>query len=113
MVDLFCGSGGLSLGLQDEGFSVIAAADSDPVSIAPHAANIRSLTWIGDLSNPSYFIRQLDDWGIESVDLLAGGICAVGRGRQPRLAAAVTGDSDYVEDPSNSLGVIRAEAPRW
>ena len=72
-VDLFCGAGGLSLGLQDEGFSVIAAADSDPVSIETHAANIRGLTWTGDLSNPSYFIRQLDDWGIESVDLLVGG----------------------------------------
>ena len=72
-VDIFCGAGGLSLGLEDAGFSVIAAADSDPVSTETHAANIQGLTWTGDLSNPADFIRQLDEWGIESVDLLAGG----------------------------------------
>ena len=72
-VDLFCGAGGLSLGLEQAGFSVIAAADSDPVSIETHAANIGGLTWAGDLSNPTDFIHQLDEWGIEDVDLLAGG----------------------------------------
>ena len=72
-IDLFCGAGGLSLGLEEEGFSVVAAADADPVSTETHAANIRGLTWTGDLSNPAGFIQQLDNWGIESVDLLAGG----------------------------------------
>ena len=72
-VDLFCGAGGLSLGLEEEGFSVVAAADSDPVSIETHAANIQGLTWRGDLSNPDGFIEQLDEWGIDSVDLVAGG----------------------------------------
>ena len=72
-VDLFCGAGGLSLGLEEEGFSVVAAADSDPVSTETHAANIQGLTWTGDLSNPDGFIKQLDEWGIESVDLVAGG----------------------------------------
>ena len=72
-IDVFCGAGGLSLGLEDGGFSVVAAADSDPVATETHAANIEGLTWTGDLSDPSGFIRQLDDWGIEDVDLLAGG----------------------------------------
>ena len=72
-IDLFCGAGGLSLGLEDGGFSVVAAADSDPVATETHAANIEGLTWTGDLSDLSAFIRQLDDWGIEDVDLLAGG----------------------------------------
>ena len=72
-VDLFCGAGGLSLGLEEEGFAVVAAADSDPVSIETHAANIEGLTWTGDLSNPIAFIDQLASWGIESVDILAGG----------------------------------------
>ena len=72
-IDLFCGAGGLSLGLEDGGFSVIAAADSDPVATETHAANMEGLTWTGDLSDPSAFIRQLDDWGIQDVDLLAGG----------------------------------------
>ncbi|MCY3895784.1 MAG: DNA (cytosine-5-)-methyltransferase [Chloroflexi bacterium] len=72
-IDLFSGAGGLSLGLRDGGFSVVAAADSDAVAMETHAANIPGLPWVGDLSEPSGFIRQLDAWGIESVDLLAGG----------------------------------------
>ena len=72
-IDLFSGAGGLSFGLEQGGFSVVAAADSDPVAIETHAANFPGLTWVGDLSNPAGFIKQLDQWGIESVDLLAGG----------------------------------------
>ena len=72
-IDLFCGAGGLSLGLEQAGFSVIVGADSDPVSIETHAANIQGLTWTGDLSNPDLFLRQLDEWGIQTVDLVAGG----------------------------------------
>ena len=72
-IDLFCGAGGLSVGLEDAGFSVVAGADSDPVSTETHAANIQGLSWTGDLSDPSDFIRQLDQWGIEGADLLAGG----------------------------------------
>ena len=52
---------------------MIAAADSDPVATETHAANIQGLTWTGDLSDPSEFLCHLDYWGIEDVDLLAGG----------------------------------------
>ena len=72
-IDLFCGAGGLSLGLEESGFSVIAAADHDPDSMATHSANHPSLAWTGDLSDPGGFISRLDDWGIDTVDLVAGG----------------------------------------
>ena len=72
-VDLFSGAGGLSLGLEEAGFSVVAAADSDPVAMETHASNIQGLTWLGDLSDPHGFLSQLEDWGMDSVDLLAGG----------------------------------------
>ena len=72
-LDLFSGAGGLSLGLEEAGFSVMVAADADPVAIETHAANIQGLTWVGDLSNPDVFLRQLEDWGIDHIDLLAGG----------------------------------------
>ena len=52
---------------------MVAAADFDSVAMETHAANIPGLTWVGDLSNPAGFIEQLDRWGIDSVDLLAGG----------------------------------------
>ena len=61
------------MGLEEGGFSVVAAADADPASAETHAANIQGLTWTGGLSSPAEFLQQLDDWGIESVDLLAGG----------------------------------------
>ena len=72
-MDLFCGAGGLSLGLEEAGFSVVAAADFDPVATETHAANIPGLTWMGDLADTSYFIRLLDEWGIEGVDPPRGG----------------------------------------
>ena len=72
-IDLFSGAGGLSLGLEEAGFSVVAAADTDPVAMETHAANIQGMTWVGDLSNPHDFLSQLEDWGIDRVDLLAGG----------------------------------------
>ena len=72
-IDLFCGAGGLSVGLEEAGFSIVAGADSDPVSTETHAANIQGLSWTGNLADPSDFIRQLDQWGIDEVDLLAGG----------------------------------------
>ena len=72
-IDLFSGAGGLSLGLEQGGFSIVAAADSDPVAMETHAANIPGLRWIGDLTDPTGFLDQLDRWGVKNIDLLAGG----------------------------------------
>ena len=73
-IDLFCGAGGLSLGLERAGFDVIVGADSDPWAVRTHEANLPGLSWCGDLSDPDDFLGALRAWGIESVDLLAGGV---------------------------------------
>jgi len=39
-VDLFCGAGGLSLGLRDAGFTVLVGADSDELAMETHTANL-------------------------------------------------------------------------
>ena len=52
---------------------MVTAADSDPVAMETHAANIPGLTWVGDLSNPDDFLSQLEALGIDEVDLVAGG----------------------------------------
>jgi DNA (cytosine-5)-methyltransferase 1 len=72
-VDLFCGAGGLSLGLQEAGFTVIAGVDSDPVALETHRANIGGLTSQQDLSEPQPFLEFLRARGVTHVDLVAGG----------------------------------------
>src|SRR5437879_6034982 len=73
-IDLFCGAGWLSLGLRDAGFSVLAGADSDAFAAETHHANLGGLSYLGDLTEPEDFLNHLTAWGIESVDLLAGGV---------------------------------------
>jgi len=73
-IDLFCGAGGLSLGLRDAGFSVLVGADSDAAAIETYAANLPGLSYLGDLSDPTDFIEHLTAWGVTSVDLIAGGV---------------------------------------
>jgi DNA (cytosine-5)-methyltransferase 1 len=72
-IDLFAGAGGLSLGLKRAGFSIVAAADNDPVALETHAANIGGLTFCGNLADPSDFLELLRAGGIGRADLVAGG----------------------------------------
>jgi len=72
-VDLFCGAGGLGLGLERAGFTVIAAADTDPVALETYRANLGAATYDGDLGEPDGFLHFLSERGVKSVDLVAGG----------------------------------------
>jgi DNA (cytosine-5)-methyltransferase 1 len=72
-VDVFCGAGGLGLGLHDAGIHVIAAADSDAEATETYAANLGSLTLTSDLSDASEFLSFLEVRGIKRVDIVAGG----------------------------------------
>lgn len=73
-IDLFCGAGGLSLGLRDAGFTVLVGADSDQTAVETHVANLGGLGYVGDLSQPYPFIERMRSWGIPTVDLVAGGV---------------------------------------
>jgi len=72
-IDLFCGAGGLSLGLQDAGFSVVAACDVDRAAAQTHRAMIGGLCYEGDLSDPKLFLDYLEEVGIRQVEVVAGG----------------------------------------
>src|SRR5437899_2392999 len=63
-IDLFCGAGGLSLGLANAGFTILVGADSDPWSVQTHKANLGGLGYEGDLSDPQDFVHHLRAWGI-------------------------------------------------
>jgi DNA (cytosine-5)-methyltransferase 1 len=72
-VDLFSGAGGLSLGLQDAGWTVAAAVDNDPKALQTHSHNFPGLTLAHDLGDPGgreSFLQLLE--GIK-IDLVAGG----------------------------------------
>jgi len=73
-IDLFCGCGGLSLGLEQAGFRVIGAIDDDPLAVDSYKLNHKDTdAWVGDLSTltTSNVKRRL---GIRKgeLDLLAG-----------------------------------------
>lgn len=72
-VDLFCGAGGLSLGLQRSGINVVAAADSDLYAAETHSANVGGLCWTESLADPAPFLDFLSDRGVDHVDVVAGG----------------------------------------
>lgn len=104
-VDLFCGAGGLSLGLKQAGFSVLVGADSDERAVETHTASVGGMGYTGDLSDPADFLEHLEGWGIEGVDLLAGGVpCQpFSRAGQSKLRDLVRAGARGVDDHRASL----------
>jgi DNA (cytosine-5)-methyltransferase 1 len=74
-VDLFCGAGGLSEGLRQAGFTLVAAADHDPDACATYRGNFPTTRMFeGDLTRREVH-GELVDYMQEhgELDLLAGG----------------------------------------
>lgn len=83
-IDLFCGAGGLSVGLELAGFDVVAASDYDPVHAATHEFNFPLTPMLcGDVSRLSAEdLFAAAERGVEAhqatnwdgrIDLIAGG----------------------------------------
>ena len=73
-IDLFCGCGGLSLGLRKAGFKVLAAVDNDPLSVNTYRKNHRRTLLIEDdiqSVEPVAIMQQLN-LKAGDLDLLAG-----------------------------------------
>ena len=72
-IDLFCGCGGLSLGLRYAGFEVVAAVDNDPLSVSTYRRNhsIEPIEEDIEQVDPQELMEEL---GLEpgELDLLAG-----------------------------------------
>lgn len=99
-VDLFCGCGGLTVGLKKAGFRVLAAIDVDPLSIKTYRANHRKV------KVSKVDIRELDpldllksiNLKVGELDLLAGCPPCQGFSTLRTMNGAVD-----VEDPRNDL----------
>jgi DNA (cytosine-5)-methyltransferase 1 len=99
-VDLFCGCGGLTVGLKIAGFRVLGAVDVDPLSVETYKANHHHVKlWKKDIRelDPQ---ELLDALGLEKgcLDLLAGCPPCQGFSALRTLNGAIK-----VNDPRNDL----------
>ena len=72
-MDLFCGAGGLSLGLDAAGYEVVLGVDHDREALETHRANFPGLSVDWDLSNEEVVDRVVDLGKAARIDLVAGG----------------------------------------
>jgi len=72
-IDLFCGAGGLSLGLQEAGFNVILGVDKFPQAAETHKAHFGGASLCADLSDPEIIDAIGEVLSGISIDLIAGG----------------------------------------
>lgn len=72
-VDLFCGAGGLSLGMEAAGCTVALAVDTDERALETHRANFASRALTFDMGDPDRVEDLIDLLSAVDIDILAGG----------------------------------------
>jgi DNA (cytosine-5)-methyltransferase 1 len=95
-VDLFAGAGGLSLGFEQAGFSVMAAVEYDPIHAATHEFNFPECATIcrSVAEIDGEYIRSHSQIGKRDVDVVFGG--------PPCQGFSMIGKRAF-DDPRNSL----------
>ncbi|MDP1820898.1 MAG: DNA (cytosine-5-)-methyltransferase [Acidimicrobiales bacterium] len=71
--DLFCGAGGLSLGLTEAGYDVVLAVDHDDEALETHRAHHPGLSVNWDLADPGVIEEVADLVKTCGIELVAGG----------------------------------------
>tara|TARA_Y100000768_G_scaffold272158_1_gene208202 strand:- start:891 stop:2240 length:1350 start_codon:yes stop_codon:yes gene_type:complete len=119
-IDLFAGPGGLSLGLKEAGFDIVAAVEMDPDAGSTYRHNIGNHTEIEDITKfrPKTLRRKLEKSGIlapgENISLIAGGppcpgFSLIGRSKiMDLIKKGEYGNSKdprhaFIDDPRNHL----------
>ncbi|WP_327349851.1 DNA cytosine methyltransferase [Streptomyces sp. NBC_01321] len=72
-VDLFTGAGGLSLGIQEAGWTMAAGVDFDERALETHAHNFPGLSLRRDLGDPEVRDHLVELLSQAKIDLVAGG----------------------------------------
>ena len=99
-IDLFCGCGGLSLGLRRAGFKVVAAIDNDPLSTSTYSENHKNTRLINS------DIRSIDPTDLMKTLGMAPGDLALMAGCPPcqgfSTLRTLNGGRD-IDEPMNDL----------
>lgn len=118
-VDLFCGAGGFTIGLQKAGWDALLGVDINPHAAATHRHNFPMVSHeTGDLGDPEVQERLTQQFVGQEVALVAGG--------PPCQGFSVFGKRRFVntrgyaphDDPRNRLvfafvDFVRRVQPRW
>lgn len=93
-IDLFCGAGGLSLGLKQAGFRILSAVDNDPDS-----------NWSYNLNHPEVNLPEEDIRELKGEDLMAGykGRLTMLAGCPPCQGFTRLNETSEKNDPRNGL----------
>lgn len=108
-LDLFAGAGGLTLGLKNAGFEVLAAIDADPLASATyHANHPRTTVLCADIKkiSPAKLMKDLN-LRAGSLDLLAGCPPCQGFSRIRTLNGAREGDEADAENNDLVLAFLK------
>ena len=99
-VDLYCGCGGLTTGLKQAGFKVIAAVDNDPLSILTYYENHPEVKLYAEDIRDIKADKFMEELGLEpgKLDLLAGCPPCQGFSSVRTLNGALN-----IDDPRNDL----------
>ncbi len=93
-LDLFCGCGGLSKGLSDAGFNIIAGIDIWDTAIKSYSSNFKHLALCRDLSKYSPEEFKIENNIDKPIDVIVGG--------PPCQSYSISGKRDE-NDPRGSL----------
>ena len=80
---------------------MLVGADAEPWAVETHTANLGGLGYVGDLTDPGELLEQLDGWGIEHVELVAGGVpCQpFSRAGQAKIRELIRSGERHPQDP--------------
>ena len=113
-IDLFCGAGGLTLGLKQAGFSVLAAVDNDPLAIETYRQNHPEvITWCRDIRALAPMeVMQSVGFRPGDLDLLAGCPPCQGYSMMRTLNGSRTVDDDRNGLARDFLRFVKALWPK-
>lgn len=118
-VDLFCGAGGISIGLERAGWLPLLAVDSNPHASATHRHNFPAMPFLeSDLSKREVIEEIVTRLSSSDIGVVAGGPPCQGFSIFGHRRFVNTRGYDPHEDPRNKLvfafmEIVRRTKPRW